>query len=76
MFEDPIIRRQLFCRVCQVDRETIRFVLHTRKEHLLALRYTGTNEHNNNYTEHVQSKLRNIKKVNKARARHTAWKVL
>ena len=63
------------CRVCQVDREMIRFVLHTRKEHLIALRYTGTNEHNN-YTEHVQSKLRNNKKVNKARARNTAWKVL
>ena len=48
------------CRVCQVDRETIPFVLHTRKEHLLALRYTGTNEHNN--TEHVESKTTEHKK--------------
>ncbi|GFT31026.1 hypothetical protein TNCV_1683851 [Trichonephila clavipes] len=47
------------CHVCQVDRETIRFVLHTHKEHLLALRYTGTNEQNHNYTEHVQYELRN-----------------
>lgn len=76
MFEDPILRRQLFCHVCQVDRETIRFVLHTRKEHLLALRYTGTNEHNNNYIEHVQNETTELIKVNKARARHTAWKVL